>query len=112
MPTVRTADSELHLTPAERILRRRLIFQDSLALLSLVLITICIAVVTYFFFTSFQEHRRVLEKRWFARGEAALSAGRPADAVEDFPLRAVVFPRQHGVSDGLGPGPGRRRAYG
>lgn len=84
MPTVRTADSELHLTPAERILRRRLIFQDSLALLSLVLITICIAVVTYFFFTSFQEHRRVLEKRWFARGEAALSAGRPADAVEDF----------------------------
>jgi tetratricopeptide (TPR) repeat protein len=84
MPIPRIADSKLHLTPAERILRRRLIVQDSLALLSLTLITICIAVLTYFFFHSFAEHRSVIEKRWYERGQIALSAGRPADAVEDF----------------------------
>lgn len=84
MPTASTADSKLHLSPAERIQRRRLIVQDSLALLSLVAITICIAVVTYFFFHSFQQHRSVLEKRWFARGEIALASGHSADAVDDF----------------------------
>lgn len=72
------------LTPTERNQRRRLILQDTLALLGLTLITILIAVLTYFFFHSFREHRRVLEKRWFARGQIALSAGRPQDAVEDF----------------------------
>lgn len=84
MPTASTADSKLHLSPAERIQRRRLIVQDSLALLSLVAITICIAVITYFFFNSFEEHRSVLEKRWFARGEIALASGHPADGVDDF----------------------------
>jgi len=84
MPTASTADSKLHLSPAERIQRRRLIFQDSLALLSLIAVTICIAVITYFFFNSFEKHRRVLEKRWFARGEIALASGHPADAVDDF----------------------------
>lgn len=72
------------LTPMERNQRRRLILQDSLALLGLTGITICIAVLTYFFFNSFREHRRVLEKRWFARGQVALSNGRPQDAVQDF----------------------------
>ncbi|MGO8717834.1 MAG: tetratricopeptide repeat protein [Acidobacteriaceae bacterium] len=84
MPTVRTADSQLHLTPAERIQRRRLIVQDTLALVSLTLITIGIGVLTYFFFHSFVEHRSVLEKRWFQRGQIALSSGHPAEAVEDF----------------------------
>jgi tetratricopeptide (TPR) repeat protein len=84
MATTRTADSKLHLTPAERIQRRRLIVQDTLALFSLTLITICTAVLTYFFFHSFAEHRRVLEKRWFERGQIAMAAGRPAIAVEDF----------------------------
>lgn len=84
MPTVGTADSHLHLTPAERIQRRRLIVQDTLALVSLMLITIGIGVLTYFFFHSFAEHRSVLEKRWFQRGQIALSSGHPAEAVEDF----------------------------
>ncbi len=84
MATTRTADSKLHLTPAERIQRRRLIVQDTLALFSLTLIAICTAVLTYFFFHSFAEHRSVLEKRWFERGQIAMAAGRPAEAVEDF----------------------------
>jgi tetratricopeptide (TPR) repeat protein len=84
MAAARTAESKLHLTPAERIQRRRLIVQDSLALFSLTLITIAIAVLTYFFFHSFTEHRSVLEKRWYERGQIAMAAGHPAEAVEDF----------------------------
>ncbi|MGC1784549.1 MAG: tetratricopeptide repeat protein [Acidobacteriaceae bacterium] len=80
----RIAHSRPTLTPTERIQRRRLIFQDSLSLLGLILIATCIAVLTSFFSGSFQEHRRVLEKRWFARGQEALASGRPADAVQDF----------------------------
>ena len=78
------AASKQHLTPTERNQRRRLIFHDSLALIVLTVISICIAILTYFFFYSFREHRSVLEKRWFARGEQALAAGNPKFAVEDF----------------------------
>lgn len=84
MAAVRTAESKLHLTPAERIQRRRLIVQDGLSLLSLVLITIGIGVLTYFFHHSFTEHRSVLEQRWYERGQVAMAAGHPAEAVEDF----------------------------
>ena len=84
MAAARTADSKLHLTPAERIQRRRLIVQDSLALFSLALITVLIAVLTYFFFNSFAEHRSVLEKRWYERGQIAMASGHPTEAVEDF----------------------------
>lgn len=84
MAAVRTAESKLHLTPAERIQRRRLIVQDSLSLLSLVLITIGIGVLTYFFHHSFAEHRSVLEERWYERGQTAMAGGHPAEAVEDF----------------------------
>ncbi len=82
--TARNASHPENLSPTERNLRRRLIFQDSLALLSLTAIAICMAVLTYFFFRSFQEHRQVLEKRWFARGQKSLAAGHPGPAVEDF----------------------------
>lgn len=58
--------------------------QDGVALLALMVISICIAVLTYFFFRSFSEHRSVLEKRWYTRGERSLAAGKPVDAVEDF----------------------------
>lgn len=82
--TARNPKNRHLFTPMERNQRRKLIFQDSLALLSLTAIAICIAVLTYFFFHSFREHRRVLEKRWFVRGEVSLAAGHPLDAVQDF----------------------------
>ena len=79
-----TAASKQHLTPAERNQRRTLIVQDSVALVLLTVITIGIAVLTYFFFHSFREHRSVLEQRWFERGEQALASGNPGFAVQDF----------------------------
>jgi tetratricopeptide (TPR) repeat protein len=72
------------LTPEERHLRRRLILQDSIALMSLTAIVVCLSVLTYFFFHSFREHRQVLEQRWYARGKQAMAAGHPAAAVEAF----------------------------
>lgn len=72
------------LTPVERMERRRLILHDTLALLALTIVTILIAVLTYFFFQSFSQHRRVLERRWYARGQRAMAAGKPQFAVEDF----------------------------
>ncbi len=80
----RDAKEKDPLPPAQRNLRRKLILQDSLALLTLAAITVCIAILTYFFFHSFREHRSVLEKRWYQRGEEALAAGHPKDAVEAF----------------------------
>lgn len=84
MAVARTPENKLHLTPAERMQRRRLIVQDSLSLFSLMLITIASGVLTYFFFHSFAEHRSVLEKRWYQRGQIAMRAGHPVEAVEDF----------------------------
>ncbi len=82
--TARSANRKQPLTPAERNLRRKLILEDSLALLGLTAISIFIAVLTYFFFDSFRQHRSVLEKRWYLRGEQALAAGNPQSAVEAF----------------------------
>ena len=81
-PTI--ASNRQPLTPGERNLRRRLIFQDTLALLGLTVASILIYILTYFFFHSFREHRSVLEKRWFARGEQSLAQGKPQFAVQDF----------------------------
>ncbi len=82
--TARSANRKQPLTPSERNLRRKLILDDSLALLGLTGISIVIAVLTYFFFNSFRQHRSVLEKRWYVRGEQALAAGNPQYAVEAF----------------------------
>lgn len=84
MLTSRSANSRLPLTAPERLLRRKLILQDALALLSLAAISALLAVLTYFFFSSFRQHRSVLEKRWFARGEQAMARGNPRYAVEAF----------------------------
>jgi tetratricopeptide (TPR) repeat protein len=82
--TSRTANSRQPLTFGERNLRRRLIVQDTISLLSLTGISVVIAVLTFFFFNSFREHRKVLEQRWFTRGQQAMAAGNPRFAVDDF----------------------------
>jgi tetratricopeptide (TPR) repeat protein len=71
------------LTAEERAEKRKLIVRDSVALLSLFLITVVLAVFTYFLFGSFTRHRDVLTRRWRASGERALKNGNPNEAVED-----------------------------
>jgi tetratricopeptide (TPR) repeat protein len=56
-------------------------FRDALTFLSLVLVTILLFLVTFFLFRSFSAHRDELAKRWSSRGQAAISAGRPDQAI-------------------------------
>ncbi|HEX4005184.1 MAG TPA: hypothetical protein VHX60_03315 [Acidobacteriaceae bacterium] len=80
------------LSPEERLARRRLILRDALSLLTLFLITVVIFTLTLFLYRSFENHREELWRRWKSRGEAALQAGRPKDAVEDLRSALAYIP--------------------
>jgi tetratricopeptide (TPR) repeat protein len=69
------------LTPAERSAKRRLVIQDTLALLSLFAITALLAVLTFLLFRSYSQHEKDLAARWLRRGDAALAAGQPQQAI-------------------------------
>jgi Tfp pilus assembly protein PilF len=70
------------LSADERIEKRRLIFRDVTALLTLFAITATLAVLTYFLFNSFSTHRRELAQRWLTRGRAAMVNKHPEQAVQ------------------------------
>jgi tetratricopeptide (TPR) repeat protein len=70
------------LTTEERIAKRKLILRDTFALTGLFVITAALAVLTYFLFNSFMRHRQELAQRWLARGEAAMKAGHPEQAID------------------------------
>jgi tetratricopeptide (TPR) repeat protein len=90
-----------HLTPLERHQVRTLIFRDGLALFSIFLITICLAVATYFLFNSYSDHRKELAARWFARGETAAKAHQPAIAIEDYHSALLYAPGQRQIEIAL-----------
>jgi tetratricopeptide (TPR) repeat protein len=62
-------------------LKRKLILRDSLTFLSLLLVTIVLFLMTFFLFRSFTTHRQELAQRWSARGQAAINAGHPDQAI-------------------------------
>ena len=76
------------LTAEERIAKRKLILKDTMSLVGLSLITAALAALTYFMFDSFSRHRMELAQRWLVRGEAAMAAGHPFQAIE--PLRSAL----------------------
>jgi tetratricopeptide (TPR) repeat protein len=61
--------------------KRRLILRDALTFLSLTLITAALFAITLFLFRTFASHREELAQRWSARGQAAISSGRPDQAI-------------------------------
>lgn len=69
------------LTPEERLARRRLMVRDAASLLTLFLITVVLFLLTLLLYNSFEKHKQVLGLRWKARGEAALRAGDPVQAI-------------------------------
>jgi tetratricopeptide (TPR) repeat protein len=75
-------------TENDRSLKRRLILRDSLTFLTLTLITAVLVAVTLFLFKSFAVHRQELAQRWAARGQAAIAAGHPDQAI--VALRAAL----------------------
>ncbi|HSY02442.1 MAG TPA: tetratricopeptide repeat protein [Acidobacteriaceae bacterium] len=70
------------LTPEERVARRNLILRDALSLLTLFLFTVVIFALTLLLYRSFENHRVELGQRWKVRGEQALRAGRPKEAID------------------------------
>jgi len=84
------SDYPMTLTELEEgsIARRRLILRDSLAILSLTLLTVVLFVMTLFLFRSFAAHRADLAERWSGRGRVALAAAKPDEAVTE--LRAAL----------------------
>ncbi len=70
------------LTADERSQKRKLVVRDTVALLTLLAVTLVLFTATVFLFRAFSNLRDRLAQRWLARGEAALRSGHPADAVE------------------------------
>jgi Flp pilus assembly protein TadD len=70
------------LTAGDRIERRRLIFADSLALVTLFAITALLAVMTNYLYQSYASHQVELANRWLARGEQAMRDGKPQAAID------------------------------
>jgi tetratricopeptide (TPR) repeat protein len=75
-------DSTHPLTTEERAALRRLIFQDAVALVSLLLIIVILSGLTYLLFHSFKSHELDLAQRWKRRGEIALHKGEPTVAID------------------------------
>jgi tetratricopeptide (TPR) repeat protein len=71
------------LSPTERLARRRLILQDTLSLLSILLVTVVIGILTWLIFRSYSQHQRDAAARWKRRGLAALAHHNPRAAVYD-----------------------------
>ena len=80
--TMTTLHADAVLTPEERLARRNLILRDALSLATLFLITAVLFALTLLLYRSFEDHRVELGQRWKTRGEQALRAGRPNEAVE------------------------------
>ncbi len=70
------------LTASDRIQRRRLIFADTLALVTLFAITALLAVMTNYLYQSYASHQVELANRWLARGEQAMRDGKPQAAID------------------------------
>jgi tetratricopeptide (TPR) repeat protein len=71
------------LTPAERLAKRRLVFKDTLALLSVFAVTCVLAVLTWLIFRSYSQHQSDAAARWKRRGEQALQDHNAKAAVYD-----------------------------
>jgi tetratricopeptide (TPR) repeat protein len=82
------------LTSEERSQKRKLVIRDSVALLTLLAVTLILGAGTVFLFRAFSNLRADLSQRWLARGEAALRGGQPQLAVEDLRSALAYSPGQ------------------
>jgi len=85
------------LTAAQRVERRRLIFTDTLALVTLFAVTVVLAVLTNFLYQSYASHQRELAQRWLARGEEALREGKPQVAIDALRSALAYAPSQRSI---------------
>jgi tetratricopeptide (TPR) repeat protein len=79
---------------SDRIERRRLIFADSLALITLFAVTVLLAVSTNYLYQSYASHQTKLADRWLQRGEQALRDGKPQAAIDALSSALAFDPNQ------------------
>src|ERR1700728_5096337 len=70
------------LSASDRIERRRLMFADSLSLVTLFAITALLAVLTNYLYQSYSSHQVELANRWLVRGDQAMRDGKPQAAID------------------------------
>jgi Flp pilus assembly protein TadD len=70
------------LSASDRIERRRLIFADTLSLVTLFAITALLAVLTNYLYQSYASHQVSLAARWLQRGDQALRDHKPQAAID------------------------------
>jgi Flp pilus assembly protein TadD len=70
------------LSAADRMERRRLIFSDTLSLVSLFAITALLAILTNYLYQSYASHQVSLAARWLQRGDQALRDNKPQAAID------------------------------
>jgi Flp pilus assembly protein TadD len=70
------------LSAADRIERRRLIFADTLSLVTLFAVTALLAVLTNYLYQSYASHQVSLAARWLQRGDQALRDNKPQAAID------------------------------
>jgi Flp pilus assembly protein TadD len=75
-------DLKTPLSAADRIERRRLIFADTLSLVTLFAITALLAILTNYLYQSYASHQVSLAARWLQRGDQALRDHKPQAAID------------------------------
>jgi tetratricopeptide (TPR) repeat protein len=85
------------LTANDRIVRRRLIFSDSLALVTLFATTALLAVLTNYLYQSYASHQVELANRWLERGQQAMRDGKPQAAIDALSSALAYAPAQRTI---------------
>jgi tetratricopeptide (TPR) repeat protein len=89
--------SQPTLTSEERAQKRKLVVRDTVALLTLLTVTLALVTATVFLFRAFSDLRGRLAQRWLARGEAALHSGHPEEAVDELRSALAYAPAQRNI---------------
>ncbi len=90
-------EQRLKLNAAERREKQKILLRDTMALSVLAGLVLVLSFVTYALFHSFVGHRAMLEGRWRLRGEAALQAGKPVDALNYLHSALAYAPDDRGL---------------
>ena len=85
------------LTASDRIERRRLIFSDGLALITLFATTALLAVLTNYLYQSYASHQVELANRWLERGQQAMRDGKPQAAIDALSSALAYAPGQRAI---------------
>jgi tetratricopeptide (TPR) repeat protein len=86
------------LSAADRIERRRLIFADTLSLVTLFAITALLAILTNYLYQSYASHQVSLAARWLQRGDQALRDNKPQAAIDALSSALAYAPNDRGTA--------------